>query len=251
MSSRRRRGRATGRFESGRHYAILLDEVMRSPAFKAQPHFARSVFAALAAQYRGANNGDLSITSKVAVEYGIDSSELSSALSLLEAAGLIEKMRQGLLTPGKAICTLWALTCWPIDPSEKYDVPVMIQRPAPNTWATWIEPEDWWQRVRETKHRAKGRKFPSPHVGSGPVPTVGSGEGGSQSPRGERRRRFSSPHVGDTFYDLGRGQQQVEAFITQHPDMSDVDVAVVFKWKVSQFDVARIREGMGPDRKTA
>jgi len=248
MRPRRRRDRATGRIESGRHYALLYDDVLQSEAYRGQPHFARSVFAGIAAQYRSGNNGDLDFPASKAARYGISHKELVAAVPLLEHVGLIIKTRQGQLAGGKKLCTLYALTCWPIDPSEKYDQPVSLQRPASNAWARWTRPADWARIVRDAKRRAAGRKFQTPHGGNGSLPHVGNGSEPHCSSRAERGRVRSVPHVGDSSQDLGEGvRQQVARFIALHPDMSDVDVAVAFKWRVNQFDVARIRQSLATD----
>jgi hypothetical protein len=69
-----------------------------------------------------------------------------------------------------------------------------------------------------------------------------------------RRRTFpkttadntNSPGVRDNSGDHGRGGlgDKVKAFLQMHPEKSDVDVAVAFKWKVSQIDVMRIRQSL-------
>lgn len=248
MASRRRRDRHTGRIESGRHYALLLDELLQSEAWRELPHFARSVLVGIAAQYRGANNGDLDFPTSKAKLYGLSHKELAAAIPLLEMAGLILKTRQGRLAGGKKLCTLYALTCWQIDPSDKYDQPLVLPRPAPNDWARWKAPPDWARIVQNAKRRAAGRKFQTPHGGNGSVPHAGNGEQDFQSSRAERQSGFSGPHVRDPSQDLGRGlPEQVERFVTLHPQKSDVDVAVAFKWRVNQFDVARIRQAMSGD----
>lgn len=153
---------------------MLFDDVLRSEAFKSLPHPARSVFTAIAAQCHGYNNGDLSLTATTAaMEYGITRKDLAASIPVLEAAGLINVMRRGHISNGRGVCSLYALTCWPIVPSEKYDVPVKVQQPAPNTWANWIRPDKWKDFVRQVKRRAAGRKQPIPHGGNGPVPTWG------------------------------------------------------------------------------
>lgn len=247
MRSRRRRDRATGRIESGRHYALLYDDLMQSESWRALPHFARGVFAGIAAQYRSANNGDLDFPASKAARYGISHKELVAAVPLLEHVGLIVKTRQGQLAGGKKLCTLYALTCWPIDPSEKYDQPINLQQPASNAWARWTRPADWARIVRDAKRRAAGRKFQTPHGGNGSLPHVGNGSEAYRSSRAERGRVRSAPHVRYSSQDLGAGvREQVAHFIALHPDMGDVDVAVAFKWRVNQFDVARVRQSLPP-----
>ena len=243
MASRRRRNRT--RIESGRVYALLYDDLMQSDAWRALPHFARSVFAGIGAQYRGNNNGDLDFPVSKAKEYGISHKELAAAIPLLEQTGLIERTRIGKLLAGKKLCSLYALTCWQTDASEKYDQPIVLPRPASNAWARWKQPEDWSRFVRIAKQRAAGRKFQTPHGGNGSLPHVGNGEDHSHSSRAERRRVAAGPHVRDSLLDLGQGtREQVERFLAVHPYLSDVDVAVAFKWRVSQLDINRIRQSL-------
>lgn len=226
MPSRRSRVRHRGRHESGRHYAMLHDDMLQSEAYRALPHFARTVLTGIAAQYRGMNNGDLDFPSRKAVLYGIDHKELSAARFLLEKVGLIEVTRQGRVEGGKGICTLFALTSWPVDPSQKYDVPTVLARPASNAWVKWKPSDDWAQVVRKVSRRAQGRK-------TDPL-----------SAREERKRSFFTPHDGDAFLESGRGVRQVEHMVTDYPHMSDVDIAVAFKWKINQIQVARIRQNL-------
>lgn len=242
--SRRHRGK---RFQRGEYFAVLPDEVLRDAPFRTLPHFARSLLAAMAAQYRGTNNGDISMTAKTAAEYGITSCELAAGTRLLEETGLILRTRQGRFAGGKSLCNLWALTCLPIDPSDKYDMPRAVQLPAPNTWAQWKQPDDWRQFIRRTIHKAKGRKSPSPQREEQAAPHEGNGTREIYSPRGDQGSGNSAPHAGDTSYDLGQGlSSRVRQLIELHPHMGDVDVAVAFNWKVNQLDVARIRQALQP-----
>lgn len=248
MRSRRRRDRATGRIESGRTYALLYDDVMQSEAWGSLPHFARSIFAGIAAQYRSGNNGNLDFPASKAARYGISHKELAAAIPLLEMTGFIVKTRQGRLEGGRKLCTLYALACWPLDPCDKYDQPVSLQQPASNAWARWQRPADWARIVRDAKRRAAGRKFQTPHGGNGSLPHVGNGSEPYRSSRAERRPTDSAPHVRYSSQDLGAGvREQVARFIALHPGMGDVDVAVAFKWRVNQFDIARIRQSLPPD----
>lgn len=220
---------------------------MQNDPFRSLPHFARSVFTVMAAQYRGGNNGDISMTNETAAAYGIRPAELAAAITLLEETGLILRTRQGRFAGGKSLCNLWALTCCKIDPSDKYDLPRTVQLPAPNTWAQWKRPDDWREVIRRAIHKAKGRKSPSPPRGDQAAPHVVNRNGRIYSPRGDQGNGNPVPHVGDTSYYLGQGMRiQVEQFIEQQPHMSDVDVATVFKWKLNQLDVARIRQAMRP-----
>lgn len=242
----RRRDRYRARRESGKHYGIVYDEVMLSPAWHAVPHFAKAVYLGIAAQFRGGNNGDLDFPVSKARLYDISNKELAAGIPLLEQVGLIERTRVGRLAGGRKLCSLYALTCWPVEPSEKYDVPHVLQRPASNAWARWTRPPEWSQVVLTAKRKAAGRKFQTPHGGNGLLPHVGNGGDNTHSSRAERWPLSSGPHVRDSSRDLGRVglRDQVVGFIRMHPEMSDVDVAVAFKWKVNQFGVARIRQSL-------
>jgi hypothetical protein len=222
---------------------MVYDEVMRSQAWHAVPHFAKVLYLGIAAQFRGANNGDMDFPASKARLYDISQKELAAGIPLLEQAGLIERTRQGRLAGGKKLCSLYALTCWPIAASDKYDLPLVVQRPASNAWARWAPPPEWSQVVRAAKHKAAGRKFQTPHGGNGSHPHVGNGEDASHSSRAEHYGADSDPHVWESSRDLGGEgvRDEVVRFLGLHPEMSDVDVAVAFKWRVSQFDVAQIR----------
>jgi len=222
---------------------MVYDDLQQSEAWRALPHYARTVYTAIAAQYRGSNNGDLDLPNRKAALYGIDHKELSAARFLLESVGLIEITRQGRVEGGKGICTLYALTCLPIDPSDKYDAKQVAKRPPPNTWARWKPPDDWDEFIRRVWNRAQGRKINSLSArGEQAIPHVGSDSGHLQSAREDRRRLFFNPHGEDTFLDSGRGVQQVERMVRDYPHMSDVDIAVAFKWEINQIQVARIRQ---------
>jgi hypothetical protein len=209
------------------------------------------------AQFRGGNNGDLDLTVGKARLYAISHKELAAGIPLLEQVGLIERTRQGRLAVGKKLCSLYALTCWPTDPSDKYDQPLILQRRASEAWAKWSRPPDWGQVVRLAKRKAAGRKIQTPHGkiqtphgGNGSHPHVGNGNDAHHSPRAERLLGNSVPHVRYSSQDLGPDMQdQVEKFIAIQPNMSDVDVAIAFRWKVNQFEVARIRQALngGPN----
>jgi hypothetical protein len=231
---------------------MLYDDMLQSDAYCALPHFARSVLAAIAAQYRGTNNGDLDFPDRKAKRYGIDNKERSASRFLLEIVGLIEITRQGRRVGGKGVCSLYALTCWPIDPSNKYDVPTVLQRPAPNTWARWKRPMDWDEIVLRIRRRAQGREtIPFSARAERLGPHVGAENGHVQSAREEQKRSNFDPHDEDTFLDSGRGVQQVERMVITFPHMSDVDIAVAFKWKINQIQVARVRQRLADGRKEA
>jgi hypothetical protein len=141
----------------GERYAQVTVEVMESPAYTSLPHYARSVLLLLASKYRGNNNGDLSITKSDAAKNGIGSWEWSSGLDLLQTVGLIEKTRQGKILGGNGVCTLYRLTWRDLDPSEKYDNPIVMSRPPTHEWAQWKTPDDWEEAIRQSRRKAQGK----------------------------------------------------------------------------------------------
>lgn len=147
-----------GRVRSGNSYALVLDEVLRSEAFKLLPDYAVRVLLVLTAAFRKQNNGDLSLTSKSAADYGIASWKLRAGLSVLERVGLIETTRRGKIMAGKGICSLYALGWRQIDPSEKHDIPSVVAVKAPNRWALWQKPRDWDAQLSEIKSAAQGKR---------------------------------------------------------------------------------------------
>jgi hypothetical protein len=121
---------------------MIPDEVLKSPAFRTLPDYAVRPLIALAAQYRGHNNGDLSLTWKMAQEYGITSKEHHVlALRELFGRGLSLKTRQGGKPP--LGCTLYAVAWRPIDDIRNDDGSRKIDygptRTAANDWAKWSE----------------------------------------------------------------------------------------------------------------
>jgi hypothetical protein len=160
VAHRDKRARATGRRGARDEgvYAQIADEVLRSHAARAMPDYAIRALVMMAAQYRGTNNGDLAVTSRMAVEYGVPEWKLRAGLALLELSGLVQLTRQGHIANGKGVCSLYALGWRPINPSEKYDIPMVCERPAPNRWATWTKLIDSPSTERGRRRLAQGNR---------------------------------------------------------------------------------------------
>lgn len=123
---------------TGKHFAAIPVEVLTSDACRTLPHWARTNLTALAAEYRGNNNGDLSLTWATGRAYGVNSKwQLIDGLALLLERGLIQKTRQGGKKPLGP--TLYAITWQPID-----DLGGKIESgpttTASNAWAEWVAP---------------------------------------------------------------------------------------------------------------
>lgn len=111
----RTRLKAKGRSGVGR-YARLPDAVLRSPEYQNLSGGAVRLLVALAAQYNGHNNGNLSAALSVVRAYGLRSSDtVSAALRTLEQSGLIIRTRDGMFCGGYSTCALFALAWDRID----------------------------------------------------------------------------------------------------------------------------------------
>jgi len=97
-------------------FAGIPREVMKHPDYIALKPSARSLLQELAFQYKGKNNGDLTLAMNVLKQRGFNSpSTVHKAKKELLAAGMIVVTRQGqFINPG-GVCALYALTWQPID----------------------------------------------------------------------------------------------------------------------------------------
>lgn len=120
------------RFAPGEHFAAIPVAVMDSDAFRWLPNFAVRVFVALAAQYRGNNNGGLELTLNKATPFGIKRNELYAALKLLAVVGLIKKTVKERKSSGKGVPAKYALTWRPLNEFPAYNI-LETERPA-HTW---------------------------------------------------------------------------------------------------------------------
>lgn len=156
-------GRSRHRYQDGRSrvadtFARLPDEVLRSAAYVALPDFAARVLVAVAAKYRGSNNGDLSLTANEARALGVHPEwKLRAGLWTLEAVGLVVSTRRGMISMGRGVCSLYALGWVQIEASEKYDMPTKVAKPPLNHWAKWHPPADWKRQVDAQRRRAQGK----------------------------------------------------------------------------------------------
>jgi hypothetical protein len=166
---------------TGQHFAQIPVEVLTSDACRTLPNYAVRVLLAIAAQYRGRNNGDLAMTRATARTFGVlCQKNLVRSLSALQERGLIERTRQGGKKPLGP--TLYAVTWQPID-----DLGGKIESGATtspsNAWATWSSgsPGD-----QSTKNHRVYRE-----TGSGPQ---GDQTAHISGPQGDQR----GPSIGST-----------------------------------------------------
>jgi hypothetical protein len=126
MGKMKPNGRRNGVASFVRFEHRLLDH----PAFHALSPIAIKALLFIAGQYRGSNNGDLTIAWKIAKAKGLRSNDTLRRGTLeLIAAGFVVQSRQG----GRNRCSLFALAWFPIDPCDgKLDIPAT--RTAPINW---------------------------------------------------------------------------------------------------------------------
>lgn len=99
------------------------------------PNYAVRLLVAIAAQYRGNNNGDLAMTRAIARQFGIYSQEhLVFGLVALMERFLIQKTRQGGKKPFGP--TLYAVTWQPIDDLAG-KIELLPTTTASNAWSKW------------------------------------------------------------------------------------------------------------------
>lgn len=193
-------------------------EVLTSPACTTLPNFAFRVLVAIAAQYRGNNNGDLAMTKSIGRRFGArGGTQVSRSLALLEGRGLIRKTRQGGKKP-LGPC-LYALTWQPIS-ELRNKIEVGPTAGPTNEWARWVEPEQKKSistaegadpappgvpiatisappkvPIRPNNGTAGGAPSRSPREGGTDPPTSSALNGGKQpSHRGRARLRKTPPH---------------------------------------------------------
>ena len=102
-----------GRKSGSRGFAGIPRDVMKHPDYMALKATAKCLLQELAFQYRGSNNGDLTLAKKVLKERGFNSpNSINEAKKQLLEAGMIILTRQGGFNSG---CSLYALTWQSID----------------------------------------------------------------------------------------------------------------------------------------
>ncbi|WP_080932452.1 hypothetical protein [Xanthomonas albilineans] len=124
----RKRGKLTGRGK-GPPFLSIEHRIADSVEFGQLSGNAAKLLLELARQYRPGRNGDLSIPWSMLRGRGWSSTHTvqKAKRELLEDGWIIET-RKG----GSHLCSLYALTYYPIDESEKHQEPATVT--APNLW---------------------------------------------------------------------------------------------------------------------
>ena len=127
-----RRRKAKGRASSG-SFVSFPHSVLKHPAFATLTTRATKLLIDLATQYRGKNNGDLSMPLSQMRNRGWNSSDqLHKAKNELLERGLILVSRQG----GRNKCSLYAVTWQPIDYC-KGKLDIGASNKSLNLWNGW------------------------------------------------------------------------------------------------------------------
>ncbi|EEX49487.1 ArsR family transcriptional regulator [Pasteurella multocida] len=118
---------------NGNTWTALRHDVVKSPEFINLSLSAKWVFIRLVADYDRKNNGDLSAPQNKAKEiFNLSSRGLKVALDELISAGFLEVTRIG----GKNHCSLYALTCYPINNIQKTGLALIEKHKPTDNWKT-------------------------------------------------------------------------------------------------------------------
>lgn len=187
-------------------------EVLESGAYRVLPDYAVRVLVALASEYRGTNNGNLSLTAKRARALGVPAAwQVTAGLDLLRQVGLVRRTREGKFKHGRGVAALYALEWLPTDPTPQAYPPIIARSNAPNSWARWIKPADWTGLKRAIRRRCKGTRAPGserttiPHARVVPNPSEGNEVRVLHAPREDSSRADVRPTRDGDPLDLGPG----------------------------------------------
>ena len=123
-----RKGDKSGR--TAHSFVMFQHRMLKDKAFLALTARACKALLFLAAQYKGTNNGDLTIAWTIAKDQGWTSNgTLRRGVKELIRAGFVIQTRQG----GRNRCSLFALAWFPIDPCGG-KLEVAPGKIAPNDW---------------------------------------------------------------------------------------------------------------------
>ena len=112
-------------------FTALRHDVINSLRFLSLSNSAKVTFLHLLAKYNRKNNGDLSAPqSRAKEEFNLSAPSLRMALKELEQNGFIETTRQG----GKNQCSLYALTCFPLNDINKTGIALKATNNPSDKW---------------------------------------------------------------------------------------------------------------------
>lgn len=116
---------------NGSTFSMLRHDVANDTRFISLSNSAKVAFLHLLARYDGKNNGDLSAPqSRSKQEFNLSAPSLRTGLKELEQNGFIETTRQG----GKNQCSLYALTCFPLNDVNKAGIFIKATERPSDKW---------------------------------------------------------------------------------------------------------------------
>lgn len=119
------------RFTNGSTYSMLRHDMINSKEVGQLSLAARWVLMKMIGLYNKINNGDLSAPLNKAKEiFGLSKPGLKKALDELSEADFLEVTRQG----GKNQCSLYALTCFPLNDVNKAGISIKATERASDKW---------------------------------------------------------------------------------------------------------------------
>lgn len=116
---------------NGSTFSMLRHDVANDTRFISLSNSAKVAFLHLLARYDGKNNGDLCAPqSRSKQEFNLSAPSLRTGLKELEQNGFIETTRQG----GKNQCSLYALTCFPLNDVNKAGIFIKVTERPSDKW---------------------------------------------------------------------------------------------------------------------
>lgn len=210
MANERRRKRHKGFF------AALPVELMEHDAYRTLGYFERCVLVALAAEYRGGNNGGLALTYAQARDrYGLRSkNRFYDALKELEWRGLIRRTWAARLRQYSDGPSRYLIEWQEIDELPQYNC---LGGPATENWTRWTP-----DRPRHPRKPTKKKKPLPTHGDSKPstVPTRGDGESSTVPTDGAGKAKSPYPPVGNLL-DICPGGTQRPPHPPEHARVSE------------------------------
>jgi len=123
-------------------FVQLWTEMIRSDNFRTLPPHAVKLLLAFADQYRGWNNGSLSVSWQLANKYWDFANKrvYYKTLDLLVERGFLELGRPAVKR-GKPAAARYAITWQPVDePDREHPHDLMPSEKATNRWKEWLPP---------------------------------------------------------------------------------------------------------------
>ncbi|WP_262508732.1 hypothetical protein, partial [Ursidibacter maritimus] len=124
---------------NGNTFVPLRTDLVNSPSFITLSNAAKVVFIHMLGKYNGKNNGDISAPQNKAKSlFNLSPRGLKLALDTLIDKNFIEITRQG----SKNRCSLYALTCFPMNNINKHDIYLKETHKPSDRWKSNLSSKD-------------------------------------------------------------------------------------------------------------